>query len=159
MQQGWPSMAKEMGEMARLLGYEGELILEEKARDTRENAKLLRPLLQDKSFLLVTSGYHMPRAMGLFRGQGLHPIAASAEIKRWPRNNFKRDQLVPRAIHLSNMSKAQHEYIGLLWASLRGQIGKAPGDDSPPREQLEPEPEDKSKKGQSDDKSQDTESD
>lgn len=124
MKEGWPSVAAEMGEMAKMLGLQGEVILEEKARDTKENASLLKAVLQDKSFILVTSGYHMPRAMGLFRGQGLQPIAAAADIKRWPRDNYEHDQLIPSAKNLSRMATALHEYVGLLWAGLRGQLGE-----------------------------------
>ncbi len=133
MKEGWPSVAAEMGEMARILGLEGEVILEEEARDTRENASLLKPVLQAKPFILVTSGYHMPRAMGLFRGQGLQPVAAAADIKRWPRTNYEHDQLIPSAKNLSRMSMALHEYLGLLWASWRGQLSEAP--ESEQREQ------------------------
>ncbi len=126
MKEGWPSVASEMGEMAKMLGYEGEVILEEASRDTKGNAVLAKATLQDKSFILVTSGYHMPRAMGLFRGQGLQPIAGSADIKRWPRNNYQHDQLIPSSKNLFRLSVALHEYIGFWWATLRGQLGEAP---------------------------------
>jgi len=139
MKEGWPSVAAEMGEVAKILGLEGDVILEENARNTRENAKLLKTVLQDKPFILVTSGYHMPRAMGLFHGQGLNPIASSADIMRWPRTNYKHDQLLPRGGNLANMNTALHEYIGYLWAMMRGQIGRVSELESLPVEK-EPEP-------------------
>ncbi len=124
MKEGWPSVASEMGEMAKMLGYEGEVLLEEASRDTKENAILSKEILHDKSFILVTSGYHMPRAMGLFRGQGLQPIAGAADIRRWPRNNYQHDQLIPSSKNLSRLSVALHEYLGFWWATLRGQLGE-----------------------------------
>ncbi|MCF6312823.1 MAG: YdcF family protein [Verrucomicrobiales bacterium] len=124
MEKGWPSVASEMGEMAKILGLSGEAILEETSRDTKENASKLKNILLGKSFILVTSAYHMPRAMALFRGQGLKPIAACADLKRWPRNNFKYDQLIPSSKNLNYVGVALHEYVGLLWAGLRGQLGE-----------------------------------
>lgn len=63
---------------AKLL-YEGlgldsaRLILEDKSRNTRENAAFTRRLVDPKPgerWLLVTSAWHMPRAIGVFRKAG-----------------------------------------------------------------------------------------
>ena len=60
------------------------LILEAKSRDTYENAVFLKEELArkgelgpDKRWLLITSGYHMPRAIGTFRKAGF-------EVEAWP---------------------------------------------------------------------------
>ncbi len=47
--------------------------LEAKSRNTAENARFTKELIQpkaDERWLLVTSAYHMPRAIGLFRAAG-----------------------------------------------------------------------------------------
>ena len=61
-----------------------QLILESNARDTYENAVFLKTELAKrgalgpgKRWLLITSAYHMPRAMGVFREAGL-------ELEPWP---------------------------------------------------------------------------
>src|SRR6185295_8942151 len=49
------------------------IILESKSRDTDENARFTKELVQPKPgerWLLVTSAHHMPRAVGLFRAEG-----------------------------------------------------------------------------------------
>ncbi len=49
------------------------LILEDRSRNTVENARFTRALVQPKPgerWLLVTSAWHMPRAMGVFRKAG-----------------------------------------------------------------------------------------
>lgn len=49
--------------------------LEAKSRNTAENARFTKDVIQPKSgerWLLVTSAYHMPRAMGLFRTAGFN---------------------------------------------------------------------------------------
>ena len=61
-----------------------QLILEANARDTYENAVFLKAELTKggalgpgKRWLLITSAYHMPRAMGVFREAGLM-------VEPWP---------------------------------------------------------------------------
>ena len=54
------------------------IILESKSRDTDENARFTRGLIQPKPgerWLLVTSAHHMPRAIGVFRAAGF-PVEA-----------------------------------------------------------------------------------
>jgi len=137
MSEGWPSIASEMRDLAELLGLESEVILEEESRDTKDHARLLKTLLQDKQFIIVTSGYHMPRAMGLFRGQGLKPVAASAEIYRWPESKYNHDQLIPSSGNLSRVRMAMHEYMGLVWAFFCGQLGSEPPEEKPETEKEE----------------------
>ena len=69
------------GIVLRDLGIAGDrLILERKARNTAENAALAKELADPKPgqrWLLITSAWHMPRAIGLFRKAGF-PVEA------WP---------------------------------------------------------------------------
>ena len=54
------------------------VILESKSRDTDENARFTKELVQPKPgerWLLVTSAHHMPRAVGVFRAVGF-PVEA-----------------------------------------------------------------------------------
>lgn len=61
------------------LGFEtGAILFESESRTTYESARNLRRTLQigdDETWLLVTSAWHMPRAIGSFRRQGLSPVA------------------------------------------------------------------------------------
>lgn len=54
------------------------ILLEDKSRDTDENARFTKELVQPKAgerWLLVTSAHHMPRAVGVFRAAGF-PVEA-----------------------------------------------------------------------------------
>lgn len=94
------------------------IITHPKPKDTKEEAIKIKELLEDKPFILVTAAYHMPRAMALFEKEGTNPIAAPASIKNRDLDFFS----FPSVDNLYNSQIALHEYVGFLWAKLRGQI-------------------------------------
>ena len=52
--------------------------IEDKARNTDENARFTAAIVHPEAsqrWLIVTSAFHMPRAMGVFEKAGFHPIA------------------------------------------------------------------------------------
>ena len=98
------------------------LVLESKARDTWENAILTKALVQPKPterWLLVTSAWHMPRAIGVFRKAGF-------AVEPWPvdyRTAGLRDALRPfeaPSDGLKRLDTATREWIGLLSYRLSG---------------------------------------
>jgi uncharacterized SAM-binding protein YcdF (DUF218 family) len=96
-----------------------DILMQGHAKDTKEEAKALKMRLGSKAFLLVTSAYHMPRSMMLFKNEGLNPIAAPTYF-----NNPKESgsTSVWKSKNLRNTERAWHEYLGLLWAKLKGSI-------------------------------------
>lgn len=96
--------------------------LEDRSLDTHQEAILLQPLLGKQSFILVTSGVHMPRAMALFSHLGMHPIAAPTQIQHWTRYNIGFKNFIPTARTLAAFDSGWHEILGLCWSKLRGQI-------------------------------------
>lgn len=102
------------------------LILEAKSRDTYENAAFLKEELTRQSelgpgkrWLLITSAYHMPRAMGAFRKAGF-------AVEPWPvdyRTRGKADLARPFdkvSEGLRRVDVAAREWVGLLAYWLRG---------------------------------------
>ena len=54
------------------------ITLEDKSRNTDENARFTAAIVHPKPsqrWIIVTSAFHMPRAMGVFEKAGFHPIA------------------------------------------------------------------------------------
>ncbi len=88
------------------------------AWDTADEAKLVSELAPGEPFALVTSAYHIPRAMQLFQAQGLRPMAAPCEFRarNWP-PWYK--WFLPDAEALGSSQLVIHEYFGLLWHSVR----------------------------------------
>lgn len=96
-----------------------KIIINSKPKDTKEEAIKIKQLLGKTPFILVTSAYHMPRAIALFQKEGLNPIAAPTDFKIKYNNKFLS---VPKSENLQKTEIAFHEYIGILWEKLRGQI-------------------------------------
>ena len=107
---------------ARILKESGipksTITIKDKSRDTKEEAFMMKKLVGNKPFILVTAAYHMPRAMALFKKLGLNPIAAPTNFLVNEKDWF--GILSKRAWGLFEV--ALHEYIGLIWYNLKGDI-------------------------------------
>jgi uncharacterized SAM-binding protein YcdF (DUF218 family) len=109
-------VAEEMG-VARC-----DMVLEVEARNTKDHPLYVRNLVQSDPFILVTSAFHMPRAMKMFEKQGLSPIPAPAGFWSPPDHLWSWVNFSPTATGVRLAELAFHEYLGLAWAWLRGQI-------------------------------------
>ena len=102
------------------LGVANERIeVETDSRDTYENAVYVKRLLQPAAgehWLLVTSAYHMPRAMGCFRVAGF-PVFAFPVDYKYGAASAPRFDLFDG---LSELKYAMHEYVGLIAYRLAG---------------------------------------
>lgn len=87
-----------------------------KPKDTIEEAQNIKHVLGDKAFILITAAYHMPRAMMIFRHEGLNPLAAPTDFTRHRRSLFLS---WPNAKSLHYTERAWHEYLGILWLLLK----------------------------------------
>jgi len=107
-----------MGQLAIDLGVPRDsLIVKAQAWDTCQEARLFSKLVGREPFALVTSAYHIPRAMMLFQMYGLNPIASPCEFKAevWPPWY---SWVIPGAKALWESTLVIHEYIGMIRAKL-----------------------------------------
>jgi|WetSurMetagenome_2_1015567.scaffolds.fasta_scaffold141154_2 uncharacterized SAM-binding protein YcdF (DUF218 family) len=115
--------AEVMAQVAVLLGVKPlDIRLESESRDTAEEAAIIAKIIGREQFILVTSAAHMPRSMALFRRRGLQPIAAPTDFRGLNTQSPGPDRFLPGIGHLGQTHVALHEYLGLAWAWLRGQI-------------------------------------
>ena len=98
------------------------ILTEDQSQTTEENARfsarLLQPTAQSR-WLLVTSSYQMPRAMGAFRKAGFDVWAFPAG----PRTHGWQDFWWPSSTATDNLRRvdlAIHEWLGLVDYRLRG---------------------------------------
>jgi uncharacterized SAM-binding protein YcdF (DUF218 family) len=111
--------ADTMAAVARgLLGANVDPALERDSKDTREQARFIAAIVRGDPCVLVTSAIHMPRAMLLFRQQGMDPVPAPAEIVDFSPRDLQPAYFFPRAASLGKVEAAWHEYLGLLWAKM-----------------------------------------
>ena len=72
---------------------EGDILMDDTSFNTRQNLTNAQKLLGDdvKKVLIVTSNYHLPRAMALARDTGFEPQGVGAPIKLiyWPKNHYR----------------------------------------------------------------------
>ena len=112
-----------MAEVAQGLGVDAaEILLEDRSRDTKDEARLIQPMVRDAPFVLVTSASHMPRAMGMFRKLGMHPIPGPTGHRIKSSQGPRPSAFFPNASSLLKSETVFHEYLGVAWARLRGQI-------------------------------------
>ena len=94
-----------------------DMIINGVPTDTREEALFTKTLVGSEPFVLVTSATHMPRSMMLFQSQGLNPIAAPTNFYK---SEFRGYLRAPAPIYFHISTIAIHEYLGILWAKIRG---------------------------------------
>lgn len=99
------------------------ILVESQSQNTHENAAFSKPVLAAKGarqLLLVTSAYHMPRAMAIFRREGLQVTPVPTDYQTgWGEADWL-FQLVPDADALAHSKGAIREWIGLTVYRLRG---------------------------------------
>jgi uncharacterized SAM-binding protein YcdF (DUF218 family) len=120
---GGGSEAELAGRLFESFGIAKERItLEDKSRDTAENARFTKELMQPKPaerWLIVTSAYHMPRTMGVFRAAGFSAEAYPVDY----RTRGTMDLLRPfnnLGDGLRRTDTAAREWVGLLIYRLTG---------------------------------------
>ena len=111
-----PSEASFARQLFIRLGVAPERIeTDDRSRNTAQNAEFSKALAQSKPgqhWLLVTSAYHMPRAVGCFRRVGFDviPYPVDQRVRSWKKSTF------PFASIFDNFSTTDHavrEWLGL----------------------------------------------
>ena len=98
------------------------LIAERTSRNTRENAVESKRLVVERGFrdvVMITSAFHMPRALGCFSKIGL-PVDALPVDFRSGSSDLSPQELLPRAGNLHTSAHVLHERAGRLIYRLRG---------------------------------------
>lgn len=111
--------------MARFGIPASALLLEQRSRDTRDNAAFTAVLAREhgmKRVLLVTSSLHMPRAILLFRNAGVAVVPVSVPEPESGRMGW--GQWLPSRSALWRSGRALKEYAGLLDVTLGDPVGR-----------------------------------
>lgn len=114
-----------MGALAQALGLPAERVIMARESDsTFENAQevaaAVGKIAVSGPIYLVTSAAHMPRALAVFRHQGLKACAYPVDYT-WVRTKWP-GMLVPQMSALGKTTMAYHEATGYLWYWLTGRL-------------------------------------
>jgi uncharacterized SAM-binding protein YcdF (DUF218 family) len=114
------SHAAVLAQAAISLGLNPSRIIRlETPRDTEEEAQVLRELIGDQPFALVTSAWHMRRAVALMKGVGLNPVPCPADYSARPGGALSWMDLGWDSDSLGRSKWAISERIGYAWSWLR----------------------------------------
>ncbi len=130
-----PSHAAVLAQAAESVGVAPERIIRfDTPRDTDDEAAAMRRLAGDAPFALVTSAWHMRRAMALMYGAGANPVACPADFADRPSPGWTLTGYGWDAESIGRSTRAVYERIGYLWVRLRGEAGAAPAALEAPRQ-------------------------
>ncbi|MEW6378906.1 MAG: envelope biogenesis factor ElyC [bacterium] len=116
------SHAQVLADVAQELGVsERDIILESQSKDTWDEAMLIKPIVRQDRFILVTSASHMPRSMAMFKRLGMNPVPAPAGHLAKDAQMLSVGTFFPKAGNLRKAERVFYEYLGITWARLRGQ--------------------------------------
>ncbi len=93
-----------------------KVIIEDKSRDTIENAKYTAEMCKRYGFkrpILVTSAYHMKRSVMSFKKVNMDVISFPSNFKTWKIKKYRWESYLPNS--LGGSYTAMHEYLGLLF--------------------------------------------
>jgi uncharacterized SAM-binding protein YcdF (DUF218 family) len=101
---------------------ENRMVFENQSRNTYENAVFTRDLVHPgaaEDWLLITSAFHMPRSMGIFRALGMNPQPWPTDYRTF---GDSQDWRLPidGPLAIRTVEIALKEYIGLIAYRLDG---------------------------------------
>jgi uncharacterized SAM-binding protein YcdF (DUF218 family) len=115
--------AEVVNKVARSLGFpKDRIVVENRPRDTLQEAEMLSSMLGNSPFLLVTSALHMPRAMDIFQAHGLHPIAAPTDFIVKQHIVTPAGYIFPSTANLDLSKRMIYEWIGTVWKMIKNNV-------------------------------------
>ena len=106
--------AELMYEFAKQMGIEPErIIMEKESMNTSDHPRYLKKLLNGKQFGIVTSAYHMPRALRLFKAQGLNGIPYPTDFQN--KQELNPASFIMRGENFAALDRVMTEFYSSLW--------------------------------------------
>lgn len=106
---------------------EDSLLMEAQSRNTHENAKFTYEVLKENKllnahFLLVTSAFHMKRALACFQKEGIDVRSYKTNPITPTRPQDFADSIIPSASVLSSWEQLMKEWIGFVAYRIKGYV-------------------------------------
>ena len=115
------SHAKMAQQLAKALGVpQNDILLVPTATDTEDEAKAAKHIAKEKPIVLVSSAYHLPRAVAWFEKAGVRCYPAPTYHLANTQHPHYLWFFSTNALKKSTI--AMHEYVGLVWQEIKFQI-------------------------------------
>lgn len=106
---------------------ENDIIIENETRNTGESAQEVKKILDAKGFkgedcLLITSAFHMRRALACYRKAGVNPDSFSADFYSYPRDYHLDSFIVPKIEAFVSWHKLVKEWLGFVAYKVAGYV-------------------------------------
>ena len=105
---------------------DSSIVVEKYSKNTHENATFSKPILDSLNkhgrFILITSAFHMPRAMRCFKKVGINVTPFSADRYSGPRKFVFDYMFIPATGALDEWNVLLHEWIGMGMYKIAGYI-------------------------------------
>lgn len=104
----------------------GDILVENRSQTTYENAVESARMLQERglqTIILVTDAVHMPRAVRVFRAQGLKVVPSACNHRATEFRFNPATEILPSPVSAKMLLEAAHEWVGLIWYTLKGWTG------------------------------------
>jgi uncharacterized SAM-binding protein YcdF (DUF218 family) len=98
-----------------------DLMVIGKVQNTLESAAAVKERFKGKRIILVTSGFHMRRSVGMFRRKGLQVVPAPCGY-RGEQIALTFRSFIPRVDCLDTSHVALAEYLSLAWYTVNGDL-------------------------------------
>ena len=95
------------------------IIAERESMNTKDHPVYLKSILKNDPFVMVTSAYHMSRAIKNFRAHGLEPIPMPTDFVNKQQNPFGLENLIMRGENLSALDRWFSELYSRIWTFIR----------------------------------------
>jgi uncharacterized SAM-binding protein YcdF (DUF218 family) len=103
-----------------------DILLEQEAQNTRQNAAfsadILKNTFENPKVLLITSAFHMPRAIRCFEKAGIKPDSFPCDFYGRKRSILWIDMIIPNGDFISDLNLLWHEWIGFIAYWIAGYI-------------------------------------
>lgn len=115
--------AKALSIIAQMLNVPSrDIMLDNNSMNTEEQAQRVKSIIGQDPFVLVTSAYHMPRSVAIFKKQNLIPVPAPTNHLVVKRKTIHPEHFYPSSMGLRKAERAFHEYMGLVWSKIRNKV-------------------------------------
>jgi uncharacterized SAM-binding protein YcdF (DUF218 family) len=120
---GSGSDAELMAVLAVALGVAPtSIVLDDESPDTETQAVRVADIVKDEPCIVVTSAWHMRRAIALFAKAGLSPVPAPTNYLARANRELGPSDFLPDVNGLARAQIVWSEYVGLTWSRLRGRV-------------------------------------